>query len=233
MPKKPYDPRAFPPFAVTVDLVILTMREGQLHVLLLDRAAAPFKGRPALPGGFVRPTKNLLTSAQEVLAAKTGVSIAPIHLEQLATYGEPKRDPRMRVVSVAWLALAANLPEPIADPETTNPRWVPIDEASQLRLAFDHGQILSDGVERARSRIEYTTLATHFCDDEFTMSELRGVYEAVWGQVLDPANFDRKIRTTVDFVVPTGDSRKQLKGRPARTYKRGPAKDLQPPIRRS
>ena len=105
-----YDAREFPPFAVTVDLVVLTIREGSLHVLLVERGEEPFRGRWALPGGFVRPGEDLTRAAHRELAEETG--LAGIHVEQLGSYGDPDRDPRMRVVSVAHLALAPDLPTP-------------------------------------------------------------------------------------------------------------------------
>ena len=232
MPKKPkYDPQDFPAFAVTVDLVILTIRDGQLHALAVRRSESPYKGKRALPGGFVQPETDLLESAMATLASKTGVAVDSVHLEQLATFGKPGRDPRMRVVSVAYLAFAANLPEPAGELQE-KAQWVPLVELRNGAMAFDHQHILDQALERARSRIEYTTLATCFCAPAFTMAELRSVFEIVWDTQLDPANFDRKIRATEDFVVETGDYRKQAKGRPARTYCKGKATQLSPPIRR-
>lgn len=230
--KKSYTSEDFPPFAVTADLVILTVREGALCVLLIERADEPFAGVEALPGGFVGPEQTLADAARTKLAAKTGVEIAPIHLEQLQTYGEPDRDPRMRVVSVAWLALAADLPEPVAGVDARNARWAPVDEVAADALAFDHARILRDGVERARAKLEYTTLATCFCPPEFTMAELRRVYEAVWGVTLDAANFHRKVLASEGFVEPTGRSAQQGKGRPAQIFGPGSAVELQPPLHR-
>ena len=109
-----YDPRAYPPVAVTVDVVALTIRDGDLHVLLVRRAEPPYAGGWALPGGFVRPDEDLPEAAGRVLAGETGLGAdtTRAHLEQLASYGAPRRDPRMRVVSVAYLAFAPSLPEP-------------------------------------------------------------------------------------------------------------------------
>ena len=147
-----YDPSAFSPFAVTVDLVIFTVRDKRLQVLLIRRGETPFKGQWALPGGFVRPDEDLRTAAVRELKEETSLVVKDVHLEQLATYGAPKRDPRMRVVSVAWLVLAADLPSPTAGTDAADASWSPVDDAlTNGRLAFDHTQIIRDGLERARS----------------------------------------------------------------------------------
>jgi 8-oxo-dGTP diphosphatase len=226
-----YDPHAFPPFAVTVDLVILTVRDGRLHVLLVKRGEAPFKNQWALPGGFVRPHEDLRTAAVRELAEETSLVVDDVHLEQLATYGAPKRDPRMRVVSVAWLVLAADLPSPTAGTDAADASWRPVDDALAGRLAFDHAQIIGDGVERARAKLEYSSLGASFCPDEFTVAELREVYETVWGVQLDPRNFHRKVTGTPGFLVETGRTTTRGGGRPAMLYT---ARDavLNPPILR-
>ena len=227
-----YDPSVFPPFAVTADLVILTVRPPRLEALLVRRANEPHAGAWALPGGFVGPDQSLVEAARSKLTDKTGVTVDEAHLEQLASFGAPARDPRMRVVSVAWLALLADPAAPTAGPTETEAAWIPTDEIDVAALAFDHAQILEAGIERARNRLEYTTLATSFCGDEFTMGELRSVYETLWGAPLDPANFNRKVLATEGFVEPTGRSSSGGRGRPARTYRRGPAERLSPPLHR-
>lgn len=227
-----YDPTAFPPVAVTVDLVVLTLRGGELNALLVERGADPFRGRLALPGGFVRPDEDLDTAAARELAEETGLRDVPGHLEQLRSYGDPDRDPRMRVVSVAYLALAPDLPEPAAGSDAADARWVPVARASDEALAFDHGRILADGLERARAKLEYSTLATAFCPPEFTVADLRAVYEAVWGTELDPRNFHRKMTSTPGLLVDTGRTRTEGRGRPAVVYRAGEARVLQPPFTR-
>src|SRR3954471_13345359 len=142
----------FPPFAVTVDLVALTVRDGGLHTLLVTRGEEPFLGRLALPGGFVRPDEDLAEAAARELAEETGLERVPGHLEQLGTYGRPDRDPRMRVVSVAYLALAPHLPDPRPGGDAAAAAWVPIADALATELAFDHRAILADGLERARAK---------------------------------------------------------------------------------
>jgi ADP-ribose pyrophosphatase YjhB (NUDIX family) len=221
-------------FAVTVDLVVITIRGGRLCVLVVRRGLPPFRGRWALPGGFVLEEEALLEAAERELAEETGLEELPVHLEQLASYGDPRRDPRMRVVSVAYLALAAELPEPAAGSDAAEALWEPVDEllSRPKRLAFDHDRILADGLERARAKLEYSPLATAFCAVEFTVAELREVYEVVWGTRLDPRNFHRKVTGSPGFLVPTGRRTTRNGGRPAQLYRRGKATLLNPPITR-
>ncbi|MGP3968826.1 NUDIX hydrolase [Streptomyces sp. 6N223] len=241
----PYDPSDFPPFAVTVDLVVLTVRRHALCALTVRRGEEPFQGRWALPGGFVRADEDLASAAARELAEETGLRVngdssrTGAHLEQLATYGDPHRDPRMRVVSVAHLVLAPDLPAPIPGGDAGGAEWKPVsrllggtDEPPAERLAFDHRTILSDGVERARSKIEYSSLAAAFCPPEFTVGELRRVYEAVWGVSLDPRNFHRKVTGTPGFLVPVGGTTTRQGGRPAQLFRAGGATILNPPMLR-
>ncbi len=221
-----YDPADFPAFAVTVDLVVLTVRPPNLEVLLVRRAEAPQKGRWALPGGFVGPSQDLADAAESKLVDKTGIRVKQAHLEQLQTFGQPKRDPRMRVVSVAHLAMVA-VP---SEPELEGAAWHTVGSLDAAALAFDHAEILQAGVERARSKLEYTTLATSFCRSEFTLAELRSVYEAAWGERLDAANFQRKVLATEGFVESTGRTESAGPGRPARTFVAGRAELLHPPL---
>jgi 8-oxo-dGTP diphosphatase len=214
-----------PRVAVSVDLVILTVRASQLSVLVWRRHAEPHLGRWALPGGFIRLDEDLPGTASRVLAERAGLPDAPVHLEQLQTYGYPDRDPRARVVAVAYLGLAPDLPAPV------KPRmsWEPVDALSEM--AFDHLRILQDGVERARAKLEYTTLGAAFCQDTFTVAELRNVYEIVWGTPLDPRNFHRKVTGAERFLVDTGTAISSG-GRPAVLYRRGDTDVLHPPMLR-
>jgi ADP-ribose pyrophosphatase YjhB (NUDIX family) len=213
--------------SVTVDLVLLTIREGSLQALLIKRGIPPFAGDWALPGGFVRDGEDLTAAAARELREETG--LAPGHLEQLATYGDPARDPRGRVVTVAYLALLPDLPAPSAGTDAADAFWRPVPAGG---LAFDHDRILADGVERARSKLEYTPLATAFCPPEFTIAELRAVYETVWRTTLDPRNFHRKVTGAEGFVEPTGESVIRERGRPAQLFRRGSATLLHPALLR-
>jgi 8-oxo-dGTP diphosphatase len=217
---------------LAVDLAILTVRENLLQVLVVERGNEPFRGRAALPGGFLRADEDLREAAERELAEETGLDGRRLHLEQLAAYGAPDRDPRGRVVSVSYLALAPDLPVPVAGSDASGASWAPVDQVRGA-LAFDHGCILDDAVERARTRLEFTTLAAAFCAREFTITDLRTVYEVVWNTPLDPRNFSRKVSHTDGFVLPTGTMRAPETGRPAALYRRGPARALNPPLLRN
>ena len=216
--------------SVAVDVVLLTIRDQALQVLLVRRGVPPFDGRWALPGGFVEPSESLTAAAERELGEETGVS-APAHLEQLMTYGDPARDPRSRVVSVAYIALVPDLPLAAGGSDATEARYLPVSDVPPL--PFDHDQILGDAVERARSKLEYTSLATAFCPPEFTVAQLRRVYETVWGVRLDPRNFHRKVTGAKGFLEPTGTTTNVDGGRPAALFRRGPAALLHPALLRS
>jgi 8-oxo-dGTP diphosphatase len=229
-----YDPSAFPPFAVTVDMVLLTVTDSRFSVLLVERDTHPFRGFIALPGGFVQPDEDLDAAAVRRLEMETGVRRSAAYVEQLGAFGAPERDPRMRVVSVAYLVFAPNLPAPRPGAGARSVAWVPVDEVEPGRLAFDHAEVLAAGVERARAKLEYTPLAAAFCDEEFTVADLRRVYEAVWGGPLDPRNFHRKVTGTPGFLEPVGRPAPvgPEGGRPAALYRRGRATLLHPAMLR-
>ena len=180
-----YDSTAYPPFAVTVDLAVFTIRRDALQVLLIERGGEPFQGALALPGGFVQPDEDLSQAAARELAEETGLGAdaEAWHLEQLASYGAPDRDPRMRVVTVAYLALCAELPAPRHGGDAAAAALTPVEEIERgaVRLAFDHERIVREAVERTRSKFEYTALAARFCPSTFTIGQLRRVYEVCVG----------------------------------------------------
>jgi 8-oxo-dGTP diphosphatase len=228
-----YNPRAYEPIAVTVDIVALTIRDGALQVLLVRRGEPPYEGSWALPGGFVLQQEDLAETAARELAEEAGPRLRTTHLEQLGTYGAPDRDPRMRVISVAYLAFAPELPEATAGTDAADARWTPVADLS--KLAFDHARILANGLERARAKLEYTPLATAFVRAPFTISELRDVYETVWGERLHAGNFHRKVLSVPGFVESTGEATETggPRGGPrARLYRRGDAKLLHPALLR-
>ena len=214
---------------VAVDIVVLTIADARLQVALVERGIPPYEGKQALPGGFVLPGESVMDAARRELVEETGLDLDTTHLEQLATFGEPGRDPRGRVVSVAHLALAASLGGLNPGSDASGARWCPVDDLPSL--AFDHDEILRTGVERARAKLEYTTVATRFCGPGFTMTELRRVYEAAWDTTIDPRNFSRKVLGSRGFVIECG-TRSGGRGRPAALYRAGTADGLHPPIMR-
>jgi 8-oxo-dGTP diphosphatase len=230
-----YDPSQFPPFAVTVDVVILTMSEGMLHVLLVCRGEAPYEGMWAIPGGFKRPAETLDDAAKRELAEETGVDAASL-LAQFGAYGDPDRDPRMNVVTVGYLAVLRDVGAVVGGSDAAAAALIPVSEVlnGKIDLAFDHLQIVRDAVERVRTELEVSGIATAFVGATFTLAELRAVYEAVWGVQLDAANFRRSVVADDGWVIPTGRRARpgSSGGRPAELYRAGRAWDHGGPIHR-
>jgi len=220
--------------AVAVDVAAMAIADGRLTLLLVEPDDAGQAGRWSLPGRRVRDDESLDGTALRALAEVVGVDEPAVLLEQLRTYGAPARDPRARVVSVAYLALAARPLSPSPARRTT---VVDAAEAAAWpaeRYAYDHAAIVSDAVERLRAKLEYTSLATALLEEPFTLGELRTVYEAVWDVPLDPANFRRKVVSTERFVrAADGIARPGPSGgRPARRYRTGGATRLHPAMLR-
>ena len=219
-----YDPSQFPAFAVTVDVVILTMSDGRLHVLLVRRGVAPFEGMWAIPGGFKRPPETLDEAAKRELAEETGVDGASL-LTQFGAYGDPERDPRMNVVTVAYLAVLRDVGDVVAGTDAVDAALVPVSDVldGKLELAFDHARIVRDAAERVRADLELRGIATAFVGPTFTLAELRAVYEAVWGVQLDSANFRRSVLAEDGWVIPTGRRARpgSTGGKPAELFRAG------------
>ena len=212
-PSTRYDPHVYPSFAVTVDVAVFTIRARALHITLIRRGNQPFIGKWALPGGFVRPAETLDQAAARELEEETGLRRDDRwHLEQLGSYGDPDRDPRMRVVTVAFLAVAANVPRVRGGGDAALAELQPVAAVGAQELAFDHARIVRDALGRIRSRLEYTTLAARFLEPVFTVSELREVYQTVWDTHLDKGNFRRNFGRSECFE-PRGQRR--ARGRPA------------------
>jgi 8-oxo-dGTP diphosphatase len=219
-----YDPSHFPAFAVTVDVVILTMSDGRLHVLLVRRGVAPFQGAWAIPGGFKRPEETLDEAARRELREETSVDSASV-LRQFGAYGDPGRDPRMNVVTVAYLAVLQDVGRVVAGSDAASAALVPVADVvdGEVELAFDHARILRDAVERVRVDLELQGIAPAFVGTTFTLAELRAVYEAVWGVSLDGANFRRSVLAEDGWVIPTGRRAQpgSTGGKPAELYRAG------------
>jgi 8-oxo-dGTP diphosphatase len=230
-----YDPSQFPAFAVTVDVVIMTMSAGSLHVLLVRRGEAPFEGMWAIPGGFKRPNETLDEAAKRELQEETGVDAAPV-LTQFRAYGDPGRDPRMNVVTVGYLAVLRDVGAIEAGTDAADAALTPVSDVlnGKLQLAFDHQRIVRDSIERVRIELEASGIATAFVGQTFTMAELRVVYEAIWGVQLDAANFRRSILAEEGWVIPTGRRARpgSSGGRPAELYRAGRAWKEGGPIHR-
>lgn len=175
---------------VTVDVVIFTIRDRALHVLLVRRGIPPFEGQYAIPGGFILEKESLEDAAFRELFEETAVS--NVFLEQLYSFGDPGRDPRGRVVTVAYYALIASDHLRLqAGTDAAEACWFPINGLPEL--AFDHRRILDYALKRLRNKLEYTTVGFQLLPEKFTLSELQAVYEAILGKRIDKRNFRRKI----------------------------------------
>ena len=248
---------------LAVDVVLFTIVEDQLNVLLVEREMEPFRGSLALPGGFVLADETLEQAALRELKKETGVGTLnpvpgnprhPRHrshriaserssgqaesenlfLEQLETYGNPDRDPRGRVVTVAFWAVMAGLTRIQRGSDVARAELVPVAgiESQEVKLAFDHERIVHDAVRRVQAKLRYSTLANRFCPPKYTISQLRKVYNCLWETELDEGNFQRKVRSSPDFVVELEDTRTfgESGGRPARLFTQGNAYYLNSPI---
>jgi 8-oxo-dGTP diphosphatase len=215
-----YDASKWQHPSVTADVVILSLQEGDLKVLLVKRRRWPYEGYWAIPGGFVEMRESLEESARRELEEETG--LRDIYMEQLYTFGDPERDPRTRVITVAYLALV--------DYQQLHPQ--PSDDAGDVGwfsmydlppLAFDHAKILDYTMKRLRGKLEYTTIGFQFLPSMFTLSELQQVYQVILGpeRKLDKRNFRKKIVST-GILESTGEMKMEGTHRPARLYRFNP-----------
>ncbi len=199
--------------AVSVDVIIFTLRENDLQVLLIQRKNPPMKGRWAIPGGFIQANESLEAAARRELKEETG--IRDVYLEQLYTFGDPKRDPRGRVITVAYFAL---VPGPLAvqaGTDASDARWWSVYQLP--KLAFDHNQILQYALQRLRYKLEYTAAGFQLLPPTFTLTEIQKAYEIILGESLDKRNFRRRILEG-GIIEETGEITIS-RGRPAKLYR--------------
>ncbi len=213
-----YDPGKYERPSVTVDVVMMSLRQGDLHVLLIKRRAWPFEDMWAIPGGFVNMNESLETAVRRELREETGVE--DVYLEQLYTFGDPGRDPRTRVITVVYFALldSERLQVRAAD-DAVNVGWYSVYNLPLL--AFDHEKILQYALERLRGKLEYTTIAFSLLSEQFTLRELQRVYEIILHRRLDKRNFRKKILST-GILEDTGAKKMEGTHRPARLYRFNP-----------
>jgi 8-oxo-dGTP diphosphatase len=205
----------YPHPAVTTDIVIFTIRQDELKVLLIKRALPPFQGEWALPGGFVNLDESLEAGARRELAEETGVT--DVYLEQLYTFGALDRDPRERVITVAYYALIpSDKVEIRAATDAEGVSWFGMQELPEL--AFDHEQILQVAHERLAAKLDYSTIAFQFMPKEFTLTELQRVYELILREPIDKRNFRKRI-LSLNLIRETGKARKIGAHRPAKLYR--------------
>lgn len=215
-----YDVTRYERPSVTVDIVIFTVQERDLKLLLIQRKMAPYKGRWALPGGFVGMKEALDAAARRELKEETGLDDA--FLEQLYTFGNPRRDPRTRVITVAYYALVpCGGPAPQAATDAADARWW--SAYDRPRLAFDHDEIIDCALERIRGKIMYGPIAFRLLPEKFTLTELQQVYEIILNRPLDKRNFRKKVLSS-QLLKQTRETRVEGRHRPAALFKFAPRK---------
>ena len=230
-----YKAKDYPRPSVTADLVIFTVLDGVLNVLLITRGGHPFRGKLAFPGGFLdvgdgekQQGEDLDETAHRELEEETGLPRGSCYLEQLFTFGKAGRDPRTRVITVAYMALVRSslAPQVVAQDDAAAVGWFIVQglldniEAGKVELAFDHADILRMAVQRLRGKIDYTPIAFDLVPEVFTVAELRAVYEAVKGRTYDAKTFHRKFRRMrEDGIIQQAEGSRATGGRKASLYR--------------
>lgn len=219
----------YPRAAVAVDLVVFTIIDADLKVLLIRRGEPPFLGAWALPGGFVRvgPShkdqgEDLDAAAERELNEETGLPKGSVYLEQLYTFGKSDRDPRARVISIAYYALVRPTLAPLvrAGGDAKDAGWCSIQEAKKRSLAFDHASILSQALGRIRGKIDYSNIAFELVPETFSIPELRAVHEVIKGTSYDPGNFRRRFkRMLTDGIIAPAPGKRITGTKPAKVYR--------------
>jgi len=225
-----YRSQEYPKPSVTVDLVIFTVIDSDLKVLLIKRGGHPYKDCWAVPGGFVKvgdgyddQGESLEEAAERELVEETGIEVTKheVYLEQLYTFGKPGRDPRMRVISVAYYALVrpglAHVVQ--AGTDASEAEWVSVNEMGE-NLAFDHDNVVGTAIQRIRGKLDYSPIGFQLVPKTFTVAELRAVYEAVQGRNYDPGNFRRRFkRMQTDGIIEPAPGKRQTLTKPAKVYR--------------
>jgi len=211
-----FDPEKYDRPSVTVDIILFTIKNGDLKVLLVKRDLEPFKDMWAIPGGFVRMEESLEEAAKRELLEETNVK--DVYLEQLYTFGNPKRDPRTRVITVSYFALVNSDKFKLkASTDVKDVKWFSIYELP--KLAFDHQDILEYALKRLRWKLEYTTVAFSLLPERFTLTELQTIYEIIMHKQLDKRNFRKKVKA-LGIVKETSEYQSDVTHRPAKLYKK-------------
>lgn len=224
-----YRPKDYARPSVAVDLVIFTIIDAQLRVLVVKRQEHPFKGDWALPGGFVRvgegskeQGEDLDVAARRELQEETGLDPDRVHIEQLFTFGRANRDPRMRVISVAYFALVRPDLAPFvkAGGDVSHAEWLPVDQLKKTELGFDHREVIETALTRVRGKLEYSGIAFDLVPLTFTIPELRHVYSIVLDKEMDPGNFRRKFnRMLEDGLIEQAPGKRITASKPATVYR--------------
>jgi 8-oxo-dGTP diphosphatase len=210
----------YPRAALTVDCVVFGFDGGDLQVLLIRRGMSPYKGKWALPGGFVRVDETLDDAARRELREETG--LREVFLEQLYTFGSVKRDPRERVVSVAYYALTKPADHTTAaSTDAAEAKWFPVSAVPAL--AFDHAAILATALTRLRGKLSYQPIGFELLPPKFTLTQLQRLYEAVLGEDIDKRNFRKKV-LSFDLLIPLKETHREGAHRPAQLFKFDPVK---------
>lgn len=214
-PAKDYDINKFERPSVTVDVLLFTIIDNDLNILLVKRSVWPEEGKWALPGGFVPLNDSLEDTARMRLEEKVGIT--DVYLEQLYTFGDPKRDRRTRVITVAYFALVPSEKIKVKPTELVqDAKWFPVKKLPVL--AFDHKLIVEFGVDRLKAKVGYSNIVFGLLPDKFRLSELQNYYEIILGHQLDKRNFRKKILAS-DLLVKTNDKEIDGAHRPALLYK--------------
>lgn len=219
----------YPRPSVAVDIVVFTIIDADLKVLLIRRGEAPFKGAWALPGGFLRvgmtpkdQGEDVDAAAARELSEETGLPEGSVFFEQLYTFGAAGRDPRGRVVTVAYYALVRPTLAPLvkAGGDAAHAQWVSTQELKKMSLAFDHAEILAAALTRIQGKIDYSSIAFELVPDSFSIPELRAVHEVIKGQSYDRGNFRRRFnRMLTDGIIEPAPGKRITASKPAKVYR--------------